>query len=228
MRHSNQDSILIALKTRLFAVADGMGGHAGGEIASQMCIDIFQKTFVEKINQEPNDPQKALFLALSDANLQIYQKALEEPELSGMGTTATCLYFQENRAYWAHVGDTRLYLIRRKFIYQLTNDHSLIEEKVKIGLLSNVEARNHKLRNVITRSIGYKAHEEIDFLSLEVLVGDYFIICSDGLHNKVADQEICSLVLKEGTDAAENLIEKANLRGGEDNISVIIIEVSEL
>ncbi len=234
VRSVNQDSFLVDNHNFLFIVADGMGGHAGGEIASKLCIEQVIKFLIPKeIQIDPYDdrlhPDAKLLMALSEsvnyASAKIYERALEEPALKGMGTTATVVKIIGRHAYFAHVGDSRLYLIRSGFIYQLTHDHSLVSEQVRAGLLTQQEADFHHLKNVITRSVGYQEEEDVDSSSVKLEDKDLLIICSDGLHGKVADRELSQIAQNLGTASVKKLIDLANERGGDDNISVIILKI---
>lgn len=230
VRKANQDSFFVDPESSLLVVADGMGGHAGGEVASQLCIQKIQAHLAAEqrhltgtIDHHP-DPRVASVLAnaVNHASTKIYERALEEPHLRGMGTTATLLKVVDGYAYCAHVGDSRLYLVRSGFIFQISNDHSLVSEQVRAGLLTREEAELHHLRNVITRSVGYQEEEDVDKFSFPLEDGDFFVLCSDGLHGKVSDMEISKLIQKDGLDAARPLVNLANERGGEDNITVVI------
>mgnify|MGYP001193341995 CR=1 FL=1 len=142
-----------------------------------------------------------------------------------MGTTASCVFINESKLHCGHVGDSRVYLIRAGFIYQLSVDHSLVSEQLKAGLITEEMADNHQLKNVITRSIGYQEEEFVDTFTREVERGDLILLCSDGLHGKISDQEIVSICNRHAESSHEKLIHLANKRGGEDNISVIVITV---
>ncbi len=234
VRSTNQDSFLIDEKERLYIVADGMGGHAGGEIASSLCVQEVAKsirdhksTFHGKETRTHPDPKISNVLAnsINHASTKIYEKALEDPSLKGMGTTATVLKVVDGFAYVAHVGDSRCYLLRCGFIYQVTNDHSLVSEQVRAGILTKEEAELHHLRNVITRSVGYQEEEDVDTTSLQLEDGDLLLLCSDGLHGKVPDKEISNLTKELETEAVGKLIQLANERGGDDNITVVIVRV---
>jgi protein phosphatase len=233
VRAANQDSFYADDKQKLYLVADGMGGHAGGEIASGLCVDIIppyvkdQEPLFEQCKSHPDQRiANALASSINFASTKIYEKALENPKLKGMGTTATVLKITGNYAYIAHVGDSRCYLVRCGYIYQITNDHSLVSEQVRAGILSKEEAEQHHLRNVITRSIGYQEEEDVDTTSFELEDGDLILLCSDGLHGKVPDKEISLQIQNRGTEAVPGLITTANQRGGEDNITGVIVKVS--
>ncbi|MEZ4744130.1 MAG: Stp1/IreP family PP2C-type Ser/Thr phosphatase [Bdellovibrionota bacterium] len=232
VRSTNQDSYLTDEKERLFIVADGMGGHAGGEIASQLAIKNVADFLEEHKKDFCDDPKRAhpnpklqalLADAINYASAKIYDRALEEPSLKGMGTTVTLMKVIDNYAYVAHVGDSRLYLVRAGFNYQMTLDHSLVSEQVRAGLISEEEAHLHHLRNVITRSVGYQEEEYVDTYVFELEDQDTIIICSDGLHGKLEDAEIANYISTAPNSCVKDLIDEANARGGDDNTSVIAI-----
>lgn len=205
----------------VFIVADGMGGHNAGDYASKCAVE----TVVREIRGcfEKN-PVRILSKAIRVANDQIRRKAREDESLYGMGTTivaATCLgkYLQV-----ANVGDSRLYIINDK-VRQITRDHSLVEEMIRMGGLDREAARNHPDKNIITRAIGAKDTIEIDFFHEELKSGDIVLMCSDGLTNMLEDEEIGRILKSQGTieERAEKLVEAANNNGGKDNIAVILI-----
>jgi len=232
VRSTNQDSFLVDHDLNLYIVADGMGGHAGGEIASRLAIDEianFVRTNAAVFkNPDTEHPDGRISTIMADAvnhaSTKIYERALEEPGLKGMGTTATVVKFVDGYAYCAHVGDSRCYLVRAGFIYQLTNDHSLVSEQVRAGILTKEEAEQHHLRNVITRSVGYQEEEDVDTTSLLLETGDIMMLCSDGLHGKVLDRELSQLLKELDTKSVERLIALANDRGGDDNITVVVMK----
>ena len=232
VRSTNQDSFLCDGKTQLFIVADGMGGHAGGEIASKLAVNgviSFVQENSELISQadlvHPNAKISSVLAdAINYASTKIYERALEEPSLKGMGTTATVLKIIADWAYCSHVGDSRLYLVRSGFIYQMTNDHSLVSEQVRAGIITKEEAELHHLRNVITRSVGYQEEEDVDTTSFQLEDNDIMLLCSDGLHGKVTEKELSLLISQGGIQAVDGLIALANERGGDDNISVVLVK----
>lgn len=234
VRATNQDSFSVEERSGLFIVADGMGGHVGGEIASRLCIQgitSFLRSHNKDLKYTDKNTNKIL-ATLSDAinfsSAKIYDRALEDPSLKGMGTTATVVKIIDRHAFVGHVGDSRLYLLRSGFIYQMTLDHSLVSEQVRAGILTKQEAEAHHLRNVITRSVGYQEEEYVDTLSFPLENGDFLILCSDGLYGnmKVTDAQMAEVVGKEGINAVDTLINMANEAGGDDNISVVIVAVS--
>src|SRR5262249_42771834 len=196
-REVNEDSIrfvqpgdasVLARKGLLVLVADGMGGHSGGEVASSMAIDAISRVYYE----DPDDPQSALKAAFNQASREIFEVAKADESLKGMGTTCTALVLNNGAALAAHVGDSRLYLLRDGQIYLMTEDHSEVMEMVKRGLISLEEARHHPDKNVILRAIG--SHSEVEASTWDepfpVRQGDQFLLCSDGLYDLVEDEEI--------------------------------------
>ncbi|HSE97080.1 MAG TPA: Stp1/IreP family PP2C-type Ser/Thr phosphatase [Blastocatellia bacterium] len=230
VRESNEDSgrftlpddpAVLAEKGRLFVVADGMGGHSGGEIASRLAAEVITRTYYE----DDDDSQTALKNAFREANRQIYEVALKDDSLKGMGTTCTALVLRDGSAISAHVGDSRLYLVRNGHIYLMTEDHSAVMEMVKRGWISLSDARHHPDKNVILRAMG--SHPEVEVSTWQepfpLKAGDRFLLCSDGLYDLVEDEEIKQIVLAvDPQNACEKLIEIAKERGGHDNITVAI------
>jgi PPM family protein phosphatase len=236
-RGHNEDNYLINEELNLFVVADGMGGHAGGEYASAIAVntveEIVTSVEIEDGGRATTDPLELarykLNHAIRLAGRRIYEKAKEQPEYHGMGTTAVVLLVDGHNAYVAHVGDSRLYLLRDGKIEQVTEDHSLIAEKIRHGLLTPEEARNHRMRNVITRSLGYQEEVEVDLQIRGVRRGDQFLLCSDGLSGNVTPDEMLGVLSRNGPqDAARQLISLACERGGEDNITTVIARIEEL
>jgi len=238
-RDHNEDAVLVAPELGLYAVADGMGGHAAGEVASALAIETV-KGWVErewsKIEQagapgpqhQPSIVLEVLEEALQAACQAIYSAAQEDRQRHGMGTTLSLLLANASGAYIAHVGDTRVYLLREGECHQLTIDHSLVNEQVRRGRLSRKDAGKVRYRNVITRALGIQSQVRVDTLHLDVLPGDRFLICSDGLHGYLRAGELQSLV---GEAAAEHmvdlLVDLANERGGKDNISAVYLQVAD-
>jgi protein phosphatase len=219
------DASQLIAKGLLAIVADGMGGHQAGEVASQMAVDIIRRHYYE---QSQTKPLKALKQAFIDANRVIHQASTEELSLRGMGTTATALLLVGNQVYFAHVGDSRLYRLYEGELSLLTEDHTLIMEMLKSGLLSPEEARFHPHKNIITRALG--THPRVTIATSQALqpvrIGDHFILCSDGLYDLVEDDEIKMTVLSATPAfACQQLITLARERGGYDNISVGILAV---
>ncbi len=214
-----------AARGSLFIVADGMGGHAAGEVASRMAVETITRVYYES-DQPPSD---ALEQAFHEANRAIYEAA-QNGTRQGMGTTGTALVLQGNTAFYAHVGDSRLYLIRDGGIYLMSEDHSLVMEMVRNGMLTLEEARTHDDKNVILRALGTKPAVEVTTWSepLRVGPGDRFLLCSDGLYDLVEDQEMLDTVTAAAPHAAcEALIALAKERGGHDNITIGLIGLVE-
>ncbi|MDP6935654.1 MAG: protein phosphatase 2C domain-containing protein, partial [Myxococcota bacterium] len=173
--------------------------------------------------------RERLRVAVKLAGRRIFDKGQEDSEYRGMGTTCLAMWLGEGNAILAHVGDSRGYLVRSSRIEQLTEDHSLVNERIRAGLMSPDEARNHRLKNVITRSLGYMQEVEVDVQVREVEQGDHFVLCSDGLSNLVEAAEIAERVLELGPeDASRSLIALACERGGDDNITVVVARVDEV
>lgn len=233
VRSSNQDSYLCDNKRGLYIVADGMGGHAGGEVASSLAVQNIRSFVDNNISTLPakDTPpplgvlSKLLADSINHASARIYDRALEEPNLRGMGTTATIARVAGKSLVVAHVGDSRLYLIRCGYIYQITTDHSLVSEQLRAGIITKEEAESHHLRNVITRSVGYQEQEDVDTYLLDLEPNDLIVICSDGLHGRVPEEVIVDHCRNYGILAVDHLIAEANNRGGDDNISVIVCQV---
>jgi protein phosphatase len=208
----------------VFVVADGMGGHRGGEIASQIAVRTIMAFY--SVNGD-EDRQHALARAFREANQTILQEAVADSTLFGMGTTCTAVALHRGRAYFAHVGDSRAYFMRRGALRQVTNDHSIVGEMVRSGILSDEDARTHPRRNVITRSLG--AQEDIEADTPETLAierGDTFLICTDGLTSYLTDADIAVVLATNPPEAAcKKLVTMANEQGGRDNITVQVITV---
>jgi serine/threonine protein phosphatase PrpC len=216
----------------LLAVADGMGGAASGEVASKLAIEIVDDSFSRYIkalhdNQPVVGVDKLIEKAVRLANKRVYAAAMKNLGQRGMGTTLTCVSVMDGKAILGHVGDSRAYLIRKHKIYQLTKDHSWVEEQLEKGLLSEEQAKNHEWRNLITKALGIRPEVEPDIVELNVQSGDVFVIATDGLHGLVAPQEILSEIEKTTNrqSSVEYLIAMANERGGHDNITLVIAEL---
>ncbi len=226
-RKVNQDYVFTSEKPignlpNLFIVADGMGGHNAGDYASKVTVETIQQQIQGA--QEMN-PHILLGDAIKAANVYVRQKAEESSDLEGMGTTvvaATCI---GKKLYVANVGDSRLYVINKE-IKQITRDHSLVEEMVRLGELNRADARNHPDKNIITRAVGANETVEPDFFTVELREEDTILMCSDGLTNMVEDEEIRMLLngARDIVEKTQELVKAANENGGRDNISVILIE----
>ena len=224
VRNANEDSRLIVTDRSLFGVADGMGGHQGGEIASAMAVELAERHTTER-------SLDSLMEAARVANRAIFEKAGAEPELSGMGTTLVALTLVDGpegeELAWINVGDSRLYLMRDNELRQLSDDHSLVEELVRDGKLTANEAAYHPKRNIITRALGIDVDVNVDGKTILPLAGDRFVLCSDGLFNEVTVDQITSVLrrLADPDEAAAELVRLANDGGGRDNITVVVVDV---
>jgi len=223
-RTSNQDCSGMAVApgdgARLWIVADGMGGHAGGEIASRIAVDTAIASFAEG----DGDLAGRLRAAIVAANRAVLTAAQQDRALTGMGTTAVAIAVAGESVCVANVGDSRAYRIRRARIEQLTRDHSVVAELVRRGHLSEDEAMLHPRRHEVLRSLGFEWDLDVDVEPAEAAAGDTFLLCSDGLSGVVDDAEIASLCAKRRpSDAARALVDAANARGGPDNITVQVI-----
>ncbi len=233
-RKQNQDNGISIPDLGLFIVADGMGGHQGGETASAMVIEVVPATVKKKTKKKTWDPKQVLGEAILEANATIYSKASEQNGLKGMGTTATSLLFSQNILTVGHVGDSRCYYIRENAIWQLTRDHSLVAEKIRAGLITPEEARTDTMKNVITRSVGFEQYVEVDTYEFEVQKGDVFLVCSDGLSGFLDDNELLAFIQpfcqnEKSLDVTlQALIDGANNRGGDDNISALLVKIAEV
>ncbi|MCU0341597.1 MAG: Stp1/IreP family PP2C-type Ser/Thr phosphatase [Spirosomaceae bacterium] len=207
----------------LAIVADGMGGHAAGEIASQLAVETIAKTYY----QREEAPEESLFLAFTKANRDIWQAASRNSRQRGMGTTCTTLAISESRLYLAHVGDSRAYLFQNGQLIQLSTDHTYVQSLVEQGVITPAEADKHPERNVLTRAMGTHAKVEIDAAMLPQLLqdNDRLLLCTDGLYDYLANDEIAQFLLNPQLgDTAQQLVECAKQRGGHDNITVLLIE----
>ena len=220
VREGNEDSFLV--QDPLFAIADGMGGHVAGDVASQTAIETITQSAA---SDKPSEPS-ALEELIKKANVAIWQKAQQEPTLHGMGTTCTLILVDGSRIHIGHVGDSRAYLLRDGELSQLTEDHTLVGRMVREGRLQPEEAERHPQRNIITRTLGVDPEVQVDTMSLEMTEGDRILICSDGL-NSMLDGSAIQDALSNETDpqaAADRLVDEANAAGGEDNVTVVIID----
>ena len=207
----------------LFVVADGMGGHNAGEYASRFTVDKMVEVISQNRQQEPVAAMKE---ALTEANSQLLEEAGADPSKSGMGTTVVAATVIGDLLHVANIGDSRLYVIDHEAIRQITRDHSLVEEMVRLGEMDKAAAKVHPDKNIITRAIGVTRELAVDFFEVDLRPGDMILLCSDGLTNMVEDEEIKEIVLEQKNivEKAEKLINTANENGGKDNITVVLIE----
>lgn len=225
-RKVNQDAFLTDEEAGIFLVADGMGGHRGGEVASQLAVQII-RDFCLANKQLP--PAERLNQAINTSCDQIFKKSAENEDLHGMGTTILALLIENGEACLAQVGDSRGYLMHEGKIWQITEDHSLLNEELRSGRLAANQAHNYQFKNVITRSVGYENKVAVDVYRRVVRQGDLFLLCTDGLSGLVHVEELAKELSKNGVEQGlKNLVDLANSRGGDDNITALACEISDL
>jgi len=222
-RRENEDSMLA--RAPVFVVADGMGGAQAGEVASRIAIDAFRQGL-----PQGGSAEERLATRVHEANHEIYEVSRSEHERAGMGTTLTAAYLGDGQMSIAHVGDSRAYLFRDGTLTRLTQDHSLVEELVKRGKLTQEQAAEHPQRSIITRALGPEPTVEVDTLTHPVRDRDIVLLCSDGLTSMIAEERVADVIGSAGTleQAAQQLIDEANRAGGRDNITVILFRVQEV
>jgi serine/threonine protein phosphatase PrpC len=225
-RMNNQDSFVIDADLGLFILADGMGGHQGGEVASQVAVETIQRVIRDSYENERGvNPYDLLQRAYTEACHAIYIRAQDNLKLKGMGTTTVTAMLRNKTLYIGNVGDSRCYLIHPPYIWQMTDDHSLLNEQIRAGLVKPEQAAQFTARNVITRSVGFEETVNVDVIEREMTEGDYVLMCSDGLSGLVSDKRICDVCLTlPFADVAPRLVEEANRNGGDDNITVIFMQ----
>jgi serine/threonine protein phosphatase PrpC len=233
-REVNEDSFMILSAQNIWIVADGMGGHAGGQYASTITVDTVGRALVRRLAhaEQKAGPDGAINVAavveeaVREACAAVFDTARERPELTGMGSTVTAMLVYGDKAWFGHVGDSRAYLIRDGVIHQVTEDHSLVQEQVAAGLITAEQAKVSVMRNIITRSIGFERDVKVDVGAVPLKRGDQFVLCSDGLTGHVDDEEILQIVSAEDRRRSPSvLIRLANERGGEDNSTVVLTTV---
>ena len=228
VRQVNQDSFLVLEDRGLYAVADGMGGHQGGEVASQLAVEALRSTYVE-------GTVDALAAAIEEANLRIHEEGEADPNLQGMGTTVVAVAVVPDAQgdettgslLVANVGDSRAYLFRDDGLTQLTEDHSMVGDLLREGRITEAEAEVHPQRNIVTRVLGVYDQVDVDLWPVDAVRGDRLLLCSDGLFNEVAGDQIASVLrrLADPQEAAAELVRRANEGGGRDNVTVLIVDV---
>ena len=223
VRANNQDAPIVSEKLRLYGVADGMGGHKGGEVASTSARDDLLRELEGK-----TPSVAALSGAIEEVNRQIYHQQEHDDALTGMWTTLSVLWMSDNFVYIGHVGDSRVYLLRDGEFKQMTLDHSLVEQLVREGVLTEEEAQNHPMRNIITRAIGTDESVEVDVVVEERRKGDLWLACSDGLHGLVDDRQMRDALRQYAPEKAADVLLKAALdAGGRDNVTLVIVHDGE-
>lgn len=221
-----KDPMAMAKKGALFIVADGMGGHAAGEVASEIAVDTVSKAYYQ---DDSTDVADSLVRSIKRANASIHQRAAENMLRSGMGTTCVAAVLRGGTAYIANVGDSRAYFIHNGQVRQVSQDHSWVAEQVRAGLLTEEQARSHAQRNVITRSLGTQPDVDVDAFTEQLEEGDFLVLCSDGLSGLISDDDLRTIVNQyQPQESVYHLVERANENGGPDNITVIVTRVQEV
>ncbi len=232
LREKNEDSYSIVFGHSdipvAFIIADGMGGHNSGEVASKTAVDFIANYITNnpEIFADETTVTASIKEVIEKANLEVYNSANIDRSNLGMGTTLILAVPCGNKLYIGHIGDSRVYLVRNNEIIRITTDHSFVEELVKSGTLSREEAENHPQKNIITRALGCAEDIKVDIINCNIYEKDIFVLCTDGLTNMLSDEEILEVTLnsKHPEDACEELVRRANENGGIDNITVIVLE----
>jgi protein phosphatase len=240
-RKGNEDALFLNPEQRLFVVADGMGGHAAGEVASKIAVDSINEfvtltggdeeiTWPFGLDETISYDGNRLKTAIRHANRKVLEATREKTEYEGMATTVAAVLVDGDLANIGHVGDSRIYLWSEGEVSQLTSDHSWVNEQIQNGVISSEQARSHPLRNVVTRALGGKQDLSVDMQVRKMKPGEMLLLCSDGLTTMVPDEEIVRILSETGGDvskAAHRLVDEANARGGEDNITVVLLKFEE-
>ena len=240
-RKGNEDSLFLNPEQKLFVVADGMGGHAAGEVASKVAVDSINEfvcltggdeeiTWPFGLDENISYDGNRLKTAIRHANRRVLEATKDKSEYEGMATTVAAVLVDGDVANIGHVGDSRIYLFSEAKFTQLTTDHSWINEQIQSGVISADQARSHPLRNVVTRALGGKSDLAVDMQTRRMKPGDVLLICSDGLTSMVPDEEIARVLEQAGGDVvkgAQDLVAEANAHGGEDNITVVLLKFEE-
>lgn len=223
VRKNNEDNLLIMPEVSLFAVADGMGGHNAGEIASKLAVEELKKRSPALYDAQNEDIQEWMSKTMAEANKLVYEVSLNSMETEGMGTTLTALVIKGAKAIIGHIGDSRIYLWRDKVLSQLSEDHSMVNELVRLGQLTEEKARDHPHKNVLSRALGVDRNINIDCFQFQVQDNDVFILCTDGFSNMIEDEEMVTEFSSPGTweQRLDNLRENVLERGAPDNFTVI-------
>ncbi len=228
-REINEDYFYVSYpddKVQLFILADGMGGYNGGEVASQLAVKTAKNYIIDNYDKSLESKEALLELvkgASQYANLVVYEKSQQNEELSKMGTTLDICLIYQSKAFISHIGDSRIYRLRKNFFRKLTKDHSYVQQLVDEGKITEEESKSHPDKNMLMKALGCTEYIEPDCMIKGFIKGDIYLMCSDGLTNMVSDEEICNIISENPTDATKPLIQKANDNGGRDNITAIII-----
>jgi PPM family protein phosphatase len=228
IRRSNEDSYGIYPNLHLYVVADGMGGHVAGEVASRLAVEAIRSSFAAALkNCGSLLSSQRLIQSIQKANEQIIQTSQEDPRLVGMGTTVVAVLIDQDTAYIAHAGDSRVYLLRNQEIKQLTQDHSLLNEYLQKGLLTPEKSEGYPYKHIITRALGSHPVVEVDLQTIDLRPSDCFLLCTDGLTNMLVQEDIRTILMTMDNDlekGCHRLIEMANAKGGDDNITAVLIQ----
>ena len=227
IRSGNEDNYLMVPDRGVFIVADGMGGHAAGEVASEMAVRIIARELGDISSSTDREASDLIRNSIIEANSAIFQRTLSEQDKRGMGTTATAMVILGGNYLIGQVGDSRAYVLREGALLQLTKDHSYVQEQVDAGYLSPEEARTHPYSNVITRCVGANVDVTPDVYTGALQAGDVYLLASDGLTGMIEDDDLGEMMTKTSTpqQLADDLVDEANRRGGLDNVTVIVIRV---
>lgn len=226
-RKNNEDAYLVDDDLGLWVVADGMGGQAAGEIASQQAVETVHEMVLSGLRHRTGSVERVLESAVQAATYMVYGMAELDSSKSGMGTTLSAVLRQPDRLILAQVGDSRVYRVRQGRAVQLTEDHTLVNWQIQQGIITPEQAKLSKQKNVITRAVGNRDYVQVDIFACDVMPGDVFVLCSDGLYSYVHTDELPALIGEGGDKAVETLINEANQRGGRDNITVAVVEARE-
>jgi len=234
-RKVNQDSFRIEPSLNLYVVTDGMGGHAAGELASKIAVDAVVDSVLSDRSENLSSMTSTDLMigAVHRANSAVFSRAEKDKKLAGMGTTVIAMLFDGTKVIIGHVGDSRAYVARKHQLWQITKDHSLVNEKLKAGIITREQLKKDKSRNVITRSVGFESSVLVDTYTKEINPGEVYLACSDGLTGPVSDEEIIAILDEYAFDteslepAVNKLIERANENGGDDNITVVLVRVEK-
>lgn len=229
IRQNNEDSLKMLKDEQFFVLADGMGGHQAGEVASKETVELLCHLFQQRhdaFNQTLDLAKQTLKEIIQEVNTFVYRLGRENPNLRGMGTTLCCIFFHSEGLVYGHVGDSRIYRIRQGKLEQLTQDHSLMRELIDLGQLSQQQAEHFLYKNIITRAIGTEPTVEPAITDTALEIGDIFLMCSDGLSDLVGSADMQEIICNNSEiDAAELLVNNAKQHGGYDNITVILVKV---
>lgn len=237
VRSNNEDNFLVDQDLGLMIVADGMGGHSSGEVASKMAVDVIRDSLkrfasggpaaiIGKVNPKFGELTNQLASCVRLSNQFIFESARAHPKHQGMGTTVDCVLVRKDKISIGHIGDSRVYLVRGGKLQQVTHDHSLVAEQVRQGVLKQDEAEKSHLKNILTRALGVDESVEVDMYELEAQDGDVLVCCTDGLNKMVRDEDILKTVveMKSPKMIAEHLVDLANVAGGVDNTTVVVAQ----